>query len=73
MSKKEGAGGDVVGLAIGAILLGTVGMQALNLLFNADTTGLDPIVITLITTVTGLIIAIGFLAIFMKKVGVKVE
>ena len=70
---EQGVGGKIIGMAIGAILLGTVGMTGLQQLFAANTSGIDATVVTLVTTVVGIVIAIGFMVLFLKQAGLKVS
>ena len=70
---EQGVGGKIIGMAIGAILLGTVGMTGLQQLFLANTSGIDTTVVTLVTTVVGIVIAIGFMVLFLKQAGLKVS
>lgn len=61
----------IVGMAVGSIMLGTVGWTGLQQIFAANTTGVDSTVVTLGTTVIGIVIAIGFMILFLKEAGLK--
>jgi len=70
MAKKSPAGA-IVGMSIGLIILSTIGITAMQLLFNATTTGIDASVVTLITTVVGIVFAVGVVVLFLKYSGIE--
>ena len=70
--ESQGVAGKIVGMAIGAIMLSTVGMTAIQQLFAANTTGIDATVVTLVQTVVAIVIGIGFMVLFLKQGGIKV-
>ena len=65
--------GKIIGMAIGAIILGTVGWTGIQQIFAANTTGVDSTVVTLGTTVVGIVIAIGFLILFLSEAGLEIQ
>lgn len=71
--RAESPAGKIIGMAVGAIILGTVGWTGLQQIFAANTTGVDATVITLGTTVVGIVIAIGFMILFLKEAGLKIK
>lgn len=64
--------GAIVGMSIGLIILATIGITAMQILFNATTTGIDASVVTLITTVVGIVFAVGIVVLFLKYAGIDI-
>ncbi len=69
----ESPAGKIIGMSVGAIILATVGWTGLQQIFSANTTGVDSTVVTLGTTVVGIVIAIGFMILFLREAGLKVR
>ena len=69
----ESPAGKIIGMAIGAIMLATIGMTALQQLFAANVSGIDATVVQLVQTVVGIVIAIGFMVLFLKQGGIKIS
>lgn len=63
--------GAIVGMSVALIILATIGITAMQLLFNATTTGIDASVVTLITTVVGIVFAVGIVVLFLKYAGIE--
>ena len=63
--------GAIVGMAIGLIILATIGITAMQILFAANTSGIDASVVTLITTVVGIVFAVGIVVLFLKYAGIQ--
>ena len=70
-AKAKSPAGSIVGMSIALIILSTIGITAMQLLFNATTTGIDASVVTLITTVVGIVFAVAVVVLFLKYAGIE--
>lgn len=71
MAKAKSPAGSIVGMSIALIILSTIGITAMQLLFNATMTGIDASVVTLITTVVGIVFAVAVVVVFLKYAGIE--
>lgn len=67
--QSTGIGNQVVNISIGLILLATIGVAAIGLIANANTTGWDASVITLFQTVTPIVAIIAVVLFFLRRTG----
>lgn len=66
-------GSKIVRMSIGAIILGTVGWTGIQQIFAANTTNVPDVVVTIGTTVVGIVIGIGFMLLFLREAGMKMD
>ena len=72
MAKSSSPSGKIIGISIAALIFATLGWTAIQQLFAANTTGVDAVVITIGTTLVGMIIGIAILVMFLKEAGIDI-
>jgi len=70
--KKRSGITAVVRIAIGVILVATLGMVALQILATAGTTSFQPSVTLIMLTVVPIIVGVAFLVSFLREGGISI-
>jgi len=72
MARAKSPSGKIVGISVAAIIFATIGWTAIQQIFAANTTGVDAVVVTLGTTLVGIIIGIAVVVMFLKEAGIDI-
>ena len=64
--------GKIIGISIAALIFSTLGWTAIQQIFAANTSGVDTVVVTLGTTLVGMIIGIAVVVMFLREAGIEI-